>query len=464
MAIQIIQATPASVSYHRFDSKHTSSLPFSQFARNIPSISLDLPLTLPPLATNRQSQCSISSRESIPALQHGQLPSPTPSDFSRSLSPPSMNLSSCEDSRRLKPFRRPPWPSWTRTLTPPPCTVDALAISSRGQGSVPTRTGSLQYNEQPPYSTSYHAGIRSFHSPPSSLAEASLLRPALGPRPEFLATEFTLQSNATGFPSSFISTPTFSPSHHFLCPPPYQTCRSADSAYQQCETTRWLYFMARFSRLPPNVLLRVSRLIDYQRLLCLRQLNRSLWTNIDPQQAPYDSKVAFVKYIETALPKHWPIQKRKSQKATQGEQAIETEGLDAEAAGRKRATGRAKRRKRTKLDLPGDFDDDENTEADKVHNPGNFGCYLDCFKVLGPENFECFQWTSRDLVQGSGASQLRRYCIRCGVKYGLYKPGDYITRHAGVRVWVCGCLQIHEYGSITCSDCGSYCPFSGRDR
>jgi hypothetical protein len=60
--------------------------------------------------------------------------------------------------------------------------------------------------------------------------------------------------------------------------------------------------------------------------------------------------------------------------------------------------------------------------------------------------------------------ELRRYCIECGIKLGYYKPGQYIQRRVGRKVWICSCLGIQQYGTLNCQTCGNYCPFAPRDR
>ena len=160
-----------------------------------------------------------------------------------------------------------------------------------------------------------------------------------------------------------------------------------------------------------------------------------------------------------------------------------------------------------------------------MDTPGNFGCYMDCLKILGPEQFESAGWTNfsekqedaiteesmyavgpnpfgknrqsphypyyyssssplyghlmphshPNLAPGVATpfpqhfvrvrtAQLRRYCITCGVRYGCYKPGRYIERLRGEKVWVCRCFRIHEYGTTNCKVCKAMPLLSRRRR
>lgn len=507
-----LKMAPLSVDYPHALPKSSYPLPYThQFGSYLPSIPSGLPITLPPLAINWPSQCSLSPPwESLPLPRHGHLPSPPPSHGSRSLSPQSVARWT-DDGKRSTPQRRPPSSSSTSvswlsprqyTLTPPPSLADTSSAFDCSHSMFLPRAGGLQYPEQSPYMP-YHAGT----------SVTSLAQPLPHPLPRPTSAPYPFPPNRMGFPSIFV--PAAASSHHFLCQPPYHSCQMPRGSSYPCETTKWLDLLAQLRRLPREVLRRISGYVDYERLICLYQLNKFMRDNIDIQQAPYDSKVAFVAFAEARFPKHWPKQKRKNPKSaqeTQGPAGLGNPRGDAEGGGTGRGEGPNKRQRSSKCDTPENPDGEKDVES--IHNPGNFGCYLDCFKILDAENFESFQWTTRD-VQTTPSSekprsstlsepltnrlpfprssptgrctptrpatrpttpaparrpsrqntpQPRRYCIKCGVKHGYYKPGEYILRRAGDRVWVCTCLRIHEYGTITCGGCGSYCPFSPSDR
>lgn len=60
---------------------------------------------------------------------------------------------------------------------------------------------------------------------------------------------------------------------------------------------------------------------------------------------------------------------------------------------------------------------------------------------------------------------IRRFCIECGLKKGLYRPGNLIEvqdpKNPRAAFWVCSCLKIFERSKNTnCDDCGNYAPLS----
>lgn len=315
--------------------------------------------------------------------------------------------------------------------------------------------------------------------------------------------------------------------HHFLCLPPSDACHAPHGSRYPCETRKWLDLVGRLPRLSREVFVRICGYVDYERLIFLRQLNRFMRDNVDTQVAHYESKVAFVIFAEARFPQHAPgtafNAKNNPDNGDQGTPRAEHTNAGGpqgkrlkQGAGQKRGAGQ-KQAAGQKLDT-GQPQDTEGSSADttdgnsRLHIPGNFGCYLECFKVLGPENFEIPQWSSQERddsppPENPGFSTLgeppdsrylfppksstgllapirqagrpnvpairnpgpakrepRRYCIKCGIKHGYYKPGKYILRRVGEKVWVCKCRRTHEYGTLTCRDCGSYCPFSPSDR
>ncbi|RYP78323.1 hypothetical protein DL769_003201 [Monosporascus sp. CRB-8-3] len=60
----------------------------------------------------------------------------------------------------------------------------------------------------------------------------------------------------------------------------------------------------------------------------------------------------------------------------------------------------------------------------------NFGCYLNCIRVLPPSQFV----GARDLP-GRLPVNMRRFCIPCGVGASIHHPGDSVVATDGRRVW-----------------------------
>ncbi|KAH7133426.1 hypothetical protein B0J13DRAFT_101714 [Dactylonectria estremocensis] len=117
-----------------------------------------------------------------------------------------------------------------------------------------------------------------------------------------------------------------------------------------------------------------------------------------------------------------------------------------------------------------DFPQHRPSEKGQDHQPGNFECYI-CFRVRMPEHFDTLQPHSAyfDLygrvVSGRAPcpkdrlTPLRRFCIECGVKYGLHAPSDCLTTKTGQDLWVCRCRKVWQKpGCLRCPDCGGSCP------
>lgn len=56
---------------------------------------------------------------------------------------------------------------------------------------------------------------------------------------------------------------------------------------------------------------------------------------------------------------------------------------------------------------------------------------------------------------------LRRWCIKCGIKEGFYLPGDLIYNRLGEKLWICSCRQTREKGE-DCRVCGDHPSFRGK--
>lgn len=492
----------------------------------------EIPLTLPPMNVGWPSQYSppTSGWDGLPAPH---LPSPTPSNASRSLSPQSAgycprgsNGSSARTSPRRRLASASSATSWSspqlRTLTPAP----SVASSPPSSDSYPTpgwkRISSQQSHDSPPHGQPVYSRANipgSTQQPPTQQPQPFIL-----PRstmPTYPPAPFTFQSGPSPTPLPHFYPVTVPPECHFLCTAAYDSCHVWPGSQYACETNKWASLVGRLSRLPPKVLQQICGQVDYERLILLRQLNRALRDNVDAQWAPYDSKISFVTYAEARFPQHWPgkLDKSDSTPANGGHGKTGSQLAPSSAqgkplrrvAGPKHGRGQKAGAKRSRSDAIEDGATEETSNG--AHpRPGNFGCYLECFKVLGPENFENLSWsggqdgdsTSQDVpgshtpgdsrpgqfpsyslptgsrlipIRQVGLPNLwirsnesqptraqRRCCIKCGVKYGYYKPGEYITRRLGERVWVCKCRRTHEYGVLNCRGCGSYCPFSPSDR
>ncbi|KAF5004559.1 hypothetical protein FDECE_8949 [Fusarium decemcellulare] len=117
-----------------------------------------------------------------------------------------------------------------------------------------------------------------------------------------------------------------------------------------------------------------------------------------------------------------------------------------------------------------DFAKHRPSEKGQDHQPGNFECYV-CFRVRAPEHFDVLQAptayfdpqgrvvSDREPGPGDRVMALRRFCVECGVKYGLHAPFDCLTTKTGQDLWVCQCRQVWQKPDcLRCPDCGSSCP------
>ncbi|KAH6879830.1 hypothetical protein B0T10DRAFT_412782 [Thelonectria olida] len=117
-----------------------------------------------------------------------------------------------------------------------------------------------------------------------------------------------------------------------------------------------------------------------------------------------------------------------------------------------------------------DFPQHRPSERGQDHQPGNFECYI-CFRVRKPEYYDVLQRQSvyvdiygqvvsgREPRAGDRPAPLRRFCIECGVKYGLHVPFDSLTTMTGLDLWLCTCRVVWPKPSrLKCPDCGESCP------
>ncbi|KAL2271014.1 hypothetical protein VTJ83DRAFT_385 [Remersonia thermophila] len=77
------------------------------------------------------------------------------------------------------------------------------------------------------------------------------------------------------------------------------------------------------------------------------------------------------------------------------------------------------------------------------------------------------QGETRLEVRQKKTYSLRRFCIDCGLRLGIYEPGDLVEVHRPPEdkpndaIWVCGCYELkHRADEAQCRACGHNCPFS----
>jgi hypothetical protein len=186
-----------------------------------------------------------------------------------------------------------------------------------------------------------------------------------------------------------------------------------------------------FERLPPEIWQDIYSRLDYQSLIRLGRAYRFFQRTVDPQNAPWLDKLAFVMRAEKDFAQHFP-------RYIQGQE-----------------------------------------------HPGNFACYR-CWRVRVPEYFDVKQPHTVHLdhngryikilddhkdqwphgkPQGTSVVTLRRFCIECGVRDGIHAPGDLLETRMGQEFWVCSCRTVWPKPSVLkCNDCGTNCPFKATSR
>ncbi|KAK8075203.1 hypothetical protein PG997_009866 [Apiospora hydei] len=106
--------------------------------------------------------------------------------------------------------------------------------------------------------------------------------------------------------------------------------------------------------------------------------------------------------------------------------------------------------------------------AERDCRDDKFACY-NCMTLKDPFEFEVNQAgkVQRMDVVGHPEDTLRRVCIDCGIRIGLYQPGRVIHRKQGPCCWVCHCRRANEKvesltanESLRCDGCGMTQSFS----
>ena len=93
------------------------------------------------------------------------------------------------------------------------------------------------------------------------------------------------------------------------------------------------------------------------------------------------------------------------------------------------------------------------TSARTQEKQALFGCYT-CFKILEPGRFP-----DPKHLRARLPTDLRRFCIVCGIRRQYHRPGEDIRTWTNQSVWVCRCLQLHSQYDYRCTDCQMHCPF-----
>ncbi|KAI0008717.1 hypothetical protein F4779DRAFT_423709 [Xylariaceae sp. FL0662B] len=160
---------------------------------------------------------------------------------------------------------------------------------------------------------------------------------------------------------------------------------------------------SRLDLLPQNIINRICQYVPYEKLIWLSQESHALRMLINPQLAPYETKLSFVLRAERDFKKHYE------------------------------------------------------------EKPPNQGCYM-CCQVLPAGWFASNQPLQALLRNGLSAKQsvvhLRRFCIRCGVRSGCHGPGAYLVTGTGERLWICECAEIRSVEQVSnCTVCGAICPY-----
>jgi hypothetical protein len=174
----------------------------------------------------------------------------------------------------------------------------------------------------------------------------------------------------------------------------YMQARYPPRIHMSGTANNWL------DRIPHDTLDRITQYLSYEDRIYLRQQTRALYAAVNPQAAPWTSKVAFVLHAERDFVQH----------------------------------------------------DDKHGR--------NIGCYT-CFTVQPAREFAQNQRTQafrRDLP-GRPLVNLHRFCIRCGIKEGLHVPGDLLRRKNAEYSWICGCLEPRDHDLVpTCGICRRNAP------
>ncbi|KAI8961984.1 hypothetical protein F5Y11DRAFT_324281 [Daldinia sp. FL1419] len=152
--------------------------------------------------------------------------------------------------------------------------------------------------------------------------------------------------------------------------------------------------------LPQDLIDRISQYVPYENLIYLSWVSKRLNKMVDPQLAPYETKLSFVLRAERDFYRHY---------------------------------------------------------TSNANKPPNLGCYM-CHKVL-PAGVFAFNQPLQAGVYGSMLDEpvvvnLRRFCLMCGIQMGLHKSGDEIITRTGERYWICKCKFILSEKTTSCRSCG----------
>ncbi|KAI1774787.1 hypothetical protein F4818DRAFT_73308 [Hypoxylon cercidicola] len=158
---------------------------------------------------------------------------------------------------------------------------------------------------------------------------------------------------------------------------------------------------AHLEALPQDILDRICEYVPYEDLLRLYRLSKRLRATVDPQLAPYHTKLSFVLRAERDFPKHYTC------------------------------------------------------------SPPNLGCYM-CHRVL-PAGLFAIRQTQQALLRPTPLAQqtvvnLRRFCVYCGIRTGCHGRGDSLTMQTGAQCWLCECPQVYPERVPGCRDCRMFCP------
>ncbi|KAI1657798.1 hypothetical protein F4813DRAFT_359625 [Daldinia decipiens] len=152
--------------------------------------------------------------------------------------------------------------------------------------------------------------------------------------------------------------------------------------------------------LPQDIINQISQYIPYENLIYLSWASKALNKMVDPLLAPHDTKLSFVLRAERDFYRHYNSR------------------------------------------------------------PSNLGCFM-CYKILPASVFAVDQPLQAELrtsaVEGPVTVNLRRFCIGCGIKSGLHKPGDELVTRIDNRFWICDCSYVHGEKTLVCRSCGVMC-------
>ncbi|KAI1342799.1 hypothetical protein F5Y15DRAFT_428757 [Xylariaceae sp. FL0016] len=228
----------------------------------------------------------------------------------------------------------------------------------------------------------------------------------------------------------------------------------------------------RMDALPQDVLDRILRHVPYETALFLPAVSRRWRERANPLLAPLETCIAFVLRAERDFATHTP-----DKATTKRQQQQQQQRSNELRQGQGQGTGQLGQHQR--------------------YTGWGLGCYT-CFRVRPAPYFavdQPLQALQEDPASGTRAYVfLRRFCIECGVRTGLHKPGDLMeTRHLGNVTgsggagegggggtgggggaggggegrlagewWICACGELWSKARYSkCAVCRVNCPFRG---